>query len=372
MPPKQFQATPTRNKASPSPANSQRGAPPTKVAQEVRAPPKVAEEAEQLIPGSQQRSDDAPPARLPPPASGGKKPQRRASFSPGATTAPVSYEKTYTFKDGFLVKVGDEVDIGPVTVLKLALGMLLLVLVVLVLSHGATREYFASLLVFAQPFIDWLMVPYSEGSCPDGLLVAGPEISRGNAVWYLTLLFYCFVGVAIGADVFMAAIEEITSKEEVKTVKVVGGFRKFTVTVWNPTVANLTLMALGSSAPEILLSVIEISGGSFYSGELGPSTIVGSAAFNMLVISAGKKRRGLRDAGGVSSAWGLQPHSLRPAHPLVGFRVRQFTRAPRPRPPKTAEHAAAPFCSFSRRLAPPPFERSLRVGDPKRRDAHDQ
>lgn len=29
------------------------------------------------------------------------------------------------------------------------------------------------------------------------------------------------------------------------------------VAVWNPTVANLTLMALGSSAPEILLSCIE-------------------------------------------------------------------------------------------------------------------
>ena len=28
-------------------------------------------------------------------------------------------------------------------------------------------------------------------------------------------------------------------------------------TVWNATVANLTLMALGSSAPEILLSVYE-------------------------------------------------------------------------------------------------------------------
>lgn len=27
--------------------------------------------------------------------------------------------------------------------------------------------------------------------------------------------------------------------------------------VWNETVANLTLMALGSSAPEILLSVIQ-------------------------------------------------------------------------------------------------------------------
>lgn len=32
-----------------------------------------------------------------------------------------------------------------------------------------------------------------------------------------------------------------------------------TVRIWNETVSNLTLMALGSSAPEILLSVIEVS-----------------------------------------------------------------------------------------------------------------
>lgn len=43
----------------------------------------------------------------------------------------------------------------------------------------------------------------------------------------------------------------------------------------NDTVANLTLMALGSSAPEILLSIIEIVGNRFEAGELGPGTIVG-------------------------------------------------------------------------------------------------
>ncbi|XP_022669328.1 sodium/calcium exchanger 3-like isoform X3 [Varroa destructor] len=56
------------------------------------------------------------------------------------------------------------------------------------------------------------------------------------------------------------------------------------VKVWNETVVNLTLMALGSSAPEILLSIIEIIGNDFHAGELGPGTIVGSAAFNLLVI----------------------------------------------------------------------------------------
>ena len=33
--------------------------------------------------------------------------------------------------------------------------------------------------------------------------------------------------------------------------------KTYNVLVWNPTIANLTLMALGSSAPEILLSCIE-------------------------------------------------------------------------------------------------------------------
>lgn len=46
-------------------------------------------------------------------------------------------------------------------------------------------------------------------------------------------------------------------------------------------------MALGSSAPEILLSVIEtVQNLGKPAGELGPSTIVGSAAFNLMVISA--------------------------------------------------------------------------------------
>jgi solute carrier family 8 (sodium/calcium exchanger) len=46
-------------------------------------------------------------------------------------------------------------------------------------------------------------------------------------------------------------------------------------------------MALGSSAPEILLAVLEtLSTLNKCPGELGASTIVGSAAFNLLVISA--------------------------------------------------------------------------------------
>ena len=96
------------------------------------------------------------------------------------------------------------------------------------------------------------------------------------------------MGVGFGAEVFMTAIEVVTSKEYTKNsgVDKEGKPVRVHVRVWNATVANLTLMALGSSAPEILLNVIEVLTGGFNAGELGPSTIVGSAAFNLMVITA--------------------------------------------------------------------------------------
>ena len=103
---------------------------------------------------------------------------------------------------------------------------------------------------------------------------------------YLLELLWLFLGVAIVADIFMAAIEQITSQEKKVTLMVRGEWTSYYVRVWNPTVANLSLMALGSSAPEIMLSVIELFSNGMHTGELGPSTIVGSAAFNMLIILA--------------------------------------------------------------------------------------
>lgn len=101
---------------------------------------------------------------------------------------------------------------------------------------------------------------------------------------YGTGLVYCFIGISIVADMFMAAIEKITSKQH--KVRIPGSNRYMTVQVWNDTVANLTLMALGSSAPEILLSLNEVFKNKFFEGKLGPSTIIGSAAFNLFVIIA--------------------------------------------------------------------------------------
>ncbi|GAB6025946.1 hypothetical protein CHUAL_011915 [Chamberlinius hualienensis] len=136
--------------------------------------------------------------------------------------------------------------------------------------------------------------PSLNDNCSDkGLLL--PLLEESNwavpvrAFLYLSGLLYCFMGVAIIADVFMCAIEKITSQ----TRKIVLSSSTnddepdvVEVKIWNDTVANLTLMALGSSAPEILLSIIEVCGNGFESGELGPGTIVGSAAFNLLIITA--------------------------------------------------------------------------------------
>ncbi|XP_051880722.1 sodium/calcium exchanger 1b isoform X3 [Pristis pectinata] len=113
----------------------------------------------------------------------------------------------------------------------------------------------------------------------------GDKVAR--AIVYFVALIYMFLGVSIVADRFMSSIEVITSQEREITVKRPNGETSTTtVRLWNETVSNLTLMALGSSAPEILLSVIEVCGHGFNAGELGPSTIVGSAAFNTFVIIA--------------------------------------------------------------------------------------
>uniref|UniRef100_A0A8C1GPW9 Solute carrier family 8 member 1a n=1 Tax=Cyprinus carpio TaxID=7962 RepID=A0A8C1GPW9_CYPCA len=111
----------------------------------------------------------------------------------------------------------------------------------------------------------------------------GDKLARATV--YFVGMVYMFLGVSIIADRFMASIEVITSQEKEITIKKPNGeTTTTTVRIWNETVSNLTLMALGSSAPEILLSVVEVCGHNFDAGELGPNTIVGSAAFNMFVI----------------------------------------------------------------------------------------
>lgn len=129
------------------------------------------------------------------------------------------------------------------------------------------------------PCSSWLLLP-AENLWHEGI--------RGAL--YLLAMLYIFIGIAIGSDVFMCSIEVITSKkrtvvrwDEEKQERV-----EKEVLVWNETVANLTLMALGSSAPEILLAVVETAFtlGKDNGDSLGTFTIIGSAAFNLFLITA--------------------------------------------------------------------------------------
>ena len=98
--------------------------------------------------------------------------------------------------------------------------------------------------------------------CDSFVLIPGAQVlSKGTlAIFYFLALVYMFLGINVISDIFMTSIERITATK--KIVKVIDDKTKEViktkkVPVWNPTIANLSLMALGSSAPEILLAVIE-------------------------------------------------------------------------------------------------------------------
>ena len=97
-----------------------------------------------------------------------------------------------------------------------------------------------------------------EEQCVRGVVIPGLQlISNGWLIFgFFVFLCYLFIGIQMIADAFMEAIEVITAT--VKSIPIIdanGNTVNMEVPVWNATIANLSLMALGSSAPEILLAV---------------------------------------------------------------------------------------------------------------------
>ena len=138
----------------------------------------------------------------------------------------------------------------------------------------------------------------AEKVCQSWILLPGENLwgAGVRGFLYIVFMFYLFIGIAIISDIFMGAIEVITSKKKVITRydPITNEAITKEVLVWNETVANLSLMALGSSAPEILLAFVEqlglLASGTEVDinseiGGLGTFTIIGSAAFNLLVIT---------------------------------------------------------------------------------------
>jgi solute carrier family 8 (sodium/calcium exchanger) len=107
-------------------------------------------------------------------------------------------------------------------------------------------------------------------------------------VLYTIGLLYSFIAVFIVADIFMCSIDSISSTTKKVTVTDPDGKEKTVeVPMWNGSVANIILMSLGPrTAPEIALSIAGIVTTGFKSDPMGSSLIIGSGAFNLLVISA--------------------------------------------------------------------------------------
>jgi hypothetical protein len=115
-----------------------------------------------------------------------------------------------------------------------------------------------------------------DGKCEPGLFIP-VWIPQSN----LTILdrlsrgLVCFSGfifILIGIFIFsyksMASVLQMTHNSK----------------YWNPTVANLTLVATVCSAPEIYLCLLElVPGKAFSSGDFGPSVILGATAFNLFI-----------------------------------------------------------------------------------------
>lgn len=135
-------------------------------------------------------------------------------------------------------------------------------------------------------------VALAHERCGDYLLFSF-ETSLGaglRAILYFIGLAYCFIGLsAITARFFLSmenvvkhtrkvvVVDPLTKVESVKYEK-----------LWNYTIADITLLAFGTSFPQISLATIDAirNLGSLYAGGLGPGTLVGSAAFDLFPIHA--------------------------------------------------------------------------------------
>jgi Ca2+/Na+ antiporter len=105
-------------------------------------------------------------------------------------------------------------------------------------------------------------------------------------MWGIMLL-WLFFGVAVISDAFVEGIEVITdTTHQVQRMDQHGRPFWREEPVWNWAVANITLLAVGSSSPEILLSLIEtlLTLGR-PAGEIGASCIVGSVGSPVYKLS---------------------------------------------------------------------------------------
>ncbi|KAM3376630.1 magnesium/proton exchanger isoform X3 [Capsicum galapagoense] len=107
---------------------------------------------------------------------------------------------------------------------------------------------------------------------------------------YFLGLAYCFIGLSAITARFFRSMESVVKHS--RTVETIDPLTNTKIVknekVWNYTIADITLLAFGTSFPQISLATIDAirNVGNLYAGGLGPGTLVGSAAFDLFPIHA--------------------------------------------------------------------------------------
>ncbi|CAL9093894.1 unnamed protein product [Musa textilis] len=120
---------------------------------------------------------------------------------------------------------------------------------------------------------------------------AETSLSNGiRAFLYFVALAYCFIGLSSITARFFKSMENIVkhTRQIVEIDPSTGTELIKYEKVWNYTIADITLLAFGTSFPQISLAIIDSiqNIGQLNAGGLGPGTLVGSAAFDLFPIHA--------------------------------------------------------------------------------------
>eukprot|EP00252_Welwitschia_mirabilis_P015546 TRINITY_DN3422_c0_g1_i1.p1 TRINITY_DN3422_c0_g1~~TRINITY_DN3422_c0_g1_i1.p1 ORF type:complete len:423 (+),score=66.32 TRINITY_DN3422_c0_g1_i1:465-1733(+) len=131
-----------------------------------------------------------------------------------------------------------------------------------------------------------------EHSCKSVLWLQA-EVKLGNSVrtcLYFLGLAYCFVGLSAITARFFRSMESVVmqTREVIYVDSETGSKIVKRERIWNYTIADISLLAFGTSFPQISLAIIDAlrNLGQRYAGGLGPGTLVGSAAFDLYPIHA--------------------------------------------------------------------------------------
>lgn len=98
-------------------------------------------------------------------------------------------------------------------------------------------------------------------SCFEYWIFSGEVLwsSKLRSAVYALCLTYCFIGIAASTATFMRAMEVMVKQtKKVKRKHISTGLEEVKeVRIWNSTVADITLLAVGTSVPPIAISIIE-------------------------------------------------------------------------------------------------------------------